>query len=84
MTYVATLKRVADGLVRKYEFDDDWDEVCEYMWSGGNYSCDCNRALFFARAANEPDPETTPCGDDKFVTEVMFRGVVVYSEEDGD
>jgi hypothetical protein len=26
------------------------------MWTEGNYACDCNRALFFARAVGLPDP----------------------------
>jgi hypothetical protein len=35
----------------------------DYQWGGGNYSCDCNRVLFWHRAAGqEPPPdEETPC-----------------------
>ena len=46
--------------------DSDWNESEEYLWITGNFSCDCNRALFFARANDEPDPENTPCGKSKF------------------
>lgn len=35
----------------------------EFCWTEGNYSCDCNRALFFARAGDEPDPDDRACGE---------------------
>lgn len=31
----------------------DDDDLNDYIWSEGNYSCDCNRYLFFARANGE-------------------------------
>lgn len=51
-----------------YEWDSTYDEgVFLYLWSdGGNYSCDCNRALFFARARGEEEPDDPPCGEDRF------------------
>lgn len=33
----------------------------KFQWTDGNFGCDCNRALFFARAGKEPDPEIK-CG----------------------
>lgn len=34
------------------------------MYEHGNYSCDCNKRLFLARAAQEPEPEDdNQCGD---------------------
>ncbi len=41
----------------------------EYMWTEGNYSCDCNRALFVSRAGGAI-PENVPCdnGVDHVVT----------------
>jgi len=37
--------------VRKFVVEnEDWYDGFEYMWTDGNYSCDCNRALYFARA----------------------------------
>ena len=35
----------------------DHEDLGEFMWTDGNYSCDCNRALFHARARGAPDPE---------------------------
>lgn len=34
-----------------------------YQYTEGNYSCDCNRALFLARAHQQPEPENVPCGE---------------------
>lgn len=41
---------------------DGLREHIKYQWSDGNFGCDCNRARFFARAGNEPEPESG-CGD---------------------
>lgn len=36
----------------------------EYMWTEGNYSCDCNRRLDMLRALGEPwDVSDSPCGN---------------------
>jgi hypothetical protein len=54
---------------------DDWDENADYlredygleqlvyyMWTEGNYACDCNRILFMG--LDDPDSdEFPPCGD---------------------
>ena len=47
----------------------DHEDQGEYMWTEGNYGCDCNRALFHARARGVPDPEEKDlvCGEDRFV-----------------
>jgi len=67
VTVTAILRRVSDGVVRKYTADFDVSaEVVEFMFDAGNYSCDCNRALFFARAGDEDEPDV-PCGDSAFV-----------------
>jgi hypothetical protein len=46
-------------------FKDYTELAADYMWTEGNYSCDCNRRLFMARALGEPEPEdpNNPCGD---------------------
>lgn len=46
-----------------YDFEAAHLEESDFMWSEGNYSCNCNRALFFARAAGEEDPNDRECGD---------------------
>lgn len=68
----ARLRRVSDGLERDYTFtslneEDDGEMTLEgresYAWAEGNYSCDCNRALFFAQAGGEAEDDDRPCGD---------------------
>lgn len=48
-----------------HEADEEADEWPPFNWTEGNYSCDCNRALFFVRAKNEEDPNI-PCGEERF------------------
>jgi hypothetical protein len=58
MKYAIT--HIPTGETRIYE---DEYEYSEFMWTEGNYSCDCNRHLFFERAiGNEPE-EDMPCGN---------------------
>lgn len=47
---VAHIRNNATGEVRRHENTAVGDEMCvpgEYIWSDGNYSCDCNRDLFW-------------------------------------
>ena len=37
-----------------------------YIWTEGNYSCDCNRALFHARFRGELEPEDPSCGEGRY------------------
>jgi hypothetical protein len=67
--YWVTIRRNEDGAERTSpEPFDEWhktDPRCkevytdEFLWSDGNYSCDCNRQLLWSRFAGEPesDPE---------------------------
>ena len=71
MSYDVLIRKNATGEVRTYRTDEcDWYENDEgstrWMWMEGNYQCDCNRSLFFARAAGEPDPADVECGDDAY------------------
>ena len=60
MMVTVFVRRNADGVIR--QFPDDY-EFQEYLWAEGNYSCDCNRELFFARAAGDDRPhEKGACG----------------------
>jgi len=59
-----SITRLSDSKTVEFEqelYQDlpDYDGI--YIWEDGNYSCDCNRALFFARAASEDEPNET-CG----------------------
>lgn len=64
--------------------DGPFDDVTEYMWSEGNFSCDCNRLLFFIDALGLSDTEDSECSDGKFwVTVYDDNGKQVYNEIDG-
>ena len=48
----------------EHYFDDEYDS--DFIWDEGNFSCDCNRALFFLRAKGVPEEDIdhdddTPC-----------------------
>lgn len=76
------IQRVADGEVRVEEdhhglLNED-GSLASFIWSDGNYSCDCNRYLFFCWAADEEemDFEDIQCSDG------LYR-VNIYNPVDG-
>ena len=78
---VAEIRRNADGEVHLYETD----YYGEFIWSEGNFACDCNRSLFFlwAVGADEADDDDTPCSDDRFSVRIKDKtGTLLY--QDGD
>ena len=80
------LRNNQTGEVREIQEQGSWDEdgsPTEYMWTDGNYGCDCNRLLFWLRAKNEdePDFEDLECGEGGFsIVSVVENGISVYSE----
>jgi len=63
MAFVVHIKQLSSGIVRREIVDLDWEaDSQEFMWTEGNYSCDCNRALFWSRAGGEEDIEQD-CGN---------------------
>lgn len=59
----AEIIKVSTGEKRYYECDEDPKDFSDYCWTEGNFSCDCNRADFFKRAAGEKENDDEPCGD---------------------
>jgi hypothetical protein len=60
-----------------YEFDYEFEDSCsdegiEFIWTEGNYACDCNRSLFIQRYCNPEFPEL-PCGDAIDLIEFPFK-----------
>ena len=54
----------------KYENEDD----AIYMWSEGNYACDCNRGLFLIG-------DDVECGTNKFgVTLISNDREIIYTD----
>jgi len=72
------------GEVRQYEDEQIWrdGDVCAFIWSEGNFGCDCNRQLFFWRAAGEPEHDDYECGHSKFSVRIInpVDGSVIYDE----
>ena len=77
--YTVSLTRVSDGKnvtwTEPFEIHDnsvhlwpglkDWEGTVEFLWSEGNYSCNCNRFLFFERAQGKTEEEIKAIDPDK-------------------
>jgi hypothetical protein len=81
MSFTIILKHVPSGEEREIHEDGLWDDIADYMWTEGNYSCDCNRALFFYNCGPESDDRA--CGDSEFMLPrvVLADGTVLEVEE---
>lgn len=43
--------------------EEDLFDTMISMYLHGNYSCDCNKTLFWCRSQQMEEPEDIPCGD---------------------
>lgn len=86
---VKTLVRIRKndtGEIREYEdtiLFINWMDLPRYeIWQDGNFGCDCNRRLFFARAGDEEEDMEGPCGTGQYSVELInpANGVAYYSE----
>jgi hypothetical protein len=64
---------------------DDEDGFFSFNWAEGNYSCDCNRHLFFERALGRKSGQDceSECSEGRYRIERIVRlsdGVTVYEE----
>ena len=60
MPYEVRIRKNDSGEVRSYIDDGEWDETGHYIWTEGNWQCDCNREHFFWIAGDdddEPEPK---------------------------
>lgn len=83
-SYFVEIRNNATGVVRKCEFDFAWDkEGSEFCWTEGNFSCDCNRAQFFAQANGEDDPNRH-CGSTQYtaIKSVLPDGTEIPLDDD--
>ena len=58
--------------------DEDAETWPPFQWIEGNYSCDCNRELFFARAKEMPEPPVS-CGEERFGV-CLVQGKLTYED----
>lgn len=76
------------GEIRQYadELLEDWTlgRPSIFIWAEGNYSCDCNRRLFFARVKGEDEDWGGGCSDGKFSVHIRDANTdeVYYSDFD--
>ena len=79
-----SLTRTADG--KTVEYKDELYQTKDYdgtfIWSTGNFACDCNRYLFFQREINESEDDDFPCSEGKYRVNWIKdeSGKVWYSE----
>ena len=59
------------------EIDPESADNQDFMWTEGNYACDCNKRLFIARARKEKEPELNPCGDSIRLERLAVGGEVI-------
>lgn len=86
MSYIALIRRNSDGGVRAIHYPYEYSE---FLWTQGNWSCDCNRELDFYRAdAEEPpkhDPDDVCLGSGQFtVLQIETDGGQVFFPDDHD
>lgn len=63
--------------------EGDPSGVSDFMWKDGNWSCDCNRHLFWLRAQDlEKSKDHVPCGYSRFLARAtrLDTGGVVFDE----
>ena len=85
---IAEIKNNETGEIQEYETEEILEIGDEhpsvFNWEENNYSCDCNRRLFFYRAKNEEKDEywNVGCTDGKFSVNLKNKndGRVYYRE----
>lgn len=64
---IAEIRHNPTGEVRQYEsneiLDDGASAPSPFNWEENNYSCDCNRRLFFERAVHPDYDGDAECGE---------------------
>lgn len=88
--WVKVVARIRDnftGEVRNYQTNESLNDgeafPSVFNWSDNNYSCDCNRALFFGYAAGKTHEETErPCGNGRYAVQLQnpVTGYIYYDE----
>lgn len=74
-----TIRKNSTGEQRQYADDQEWDG--NFIWSEGNFGCDCNRHLFFERASGKECDDDFPCGTTEYtVISIIRDGEVLYEE----
>lgn len=66
-TYTVKIRCNDTGEVVNYHVSQEWDdEITLFLWTEGNWSCDCNRQRFFFLAKGIDAPTNITCSDGKY------------------
>lgn len=81
MEVLVTIVDSVTGKQATYGDEFENEGVAEFLWSGGNYSCDCNRALFLSRETGDESIDCD-CGDGRFAVKIIRTDTkqVVYAD----
>lgn len=65
---------------------EDPEQLIEFMWGDGNYSCDCNRHIFFNRdglGMEYNNFEAVQCGDGMYKVKITTSDTnkVIYEDK---
>lgn len=66
MGYEVLLRRNKTGEQQAVMMDGAWDDLEKYLWTDGNWACDCNRHELFCRAAGQEVRAVPPCGESEY------------------
>ena len=84
---VAHIRKNETGEIRLYKdyllFEEGESDPSVFNWEENNYSCDCNRYLFFQRAANEEEVDGEDiCGEERYRVNLYNpkNGKCIYRE----
>jgi hypothetical protein len=89
LPFVVFIKNNETGEIREHHdeliIDEETKEPSLFIWEEGNYSCDCNRELFFLRAKHESEESVlnqNRCTDGRFSVKIKEAqtGRILYSE----
>jgi len=74
------IKRNSDGVIAIFHWNVDDVDAQLYLWEEGNYSCDCNRDLFF----NDVTDNEAECGNTRYSVRLIDAdsGEMLYDEWD--
>ena len=83
---IALIRDNTTGEVVEYPTEELLEEgeasPSDFNWSENNYSCDCNRRLFFQRVKGVKEEDDVPCSDGLFSVNLKnaLTGEVYYKE----
>lgn len=81
--YQVAIRNNSTKEVRVIDYDCEWQEHSTYMWVDGNFSCDCNRHVFFMGEENDEHAVDIDCSDGKYscLYAILEDGLKIDLEE---